>query len=160
MTVTYFEIELHATTSGAFGATGDYTLKIHLPQRISTPYVPFGTSSYNTEYCTCTSNFKVGNTAYGTSMTYETPTTLSLMKDVKSPISFNFGSYSFREIFYDTSYFQFNYGFLTTPVSTAKSANNFRCMVFENSNNVLTLSDKWKTLNMNSLNSVKLYPKV
>ena len=63
-------------------------------------------------------------------MNFEVPTTLSLQNNVKSPISFNFGSFSFRETFYDSSTFQFNFGFLTTPVNDAKTASNFKCLVF------------------------------
>lgn len=159
LTVTYFELELYAITSGALGSPGDYTLTVYLPQYVST-YVPFGTSyTSSTEYCSCQSTFKVGNTAYGTSMVFDSLSTLSLQNSVMTPISFNFGSYSYREIFFDSSFFQFNFGFLTTPVSTAIGNSNFKCLVFENNNNVLTLSDKWKKLDLSSLNSVKLYPK-
>lgn len=93
-------------------------------------------------------------------MVFDSLSTLSLQNTVKSPISFNFGSYSYREIFFDSSFFQFNFGFLTTPVSTAIGNSNFKCLVFENANNVLTLSDKWKQLDLSTLSSVKLYPKV
>ena len=77
-----------------------------------------------------------------------------------SPISFNFGSYSYRKTFFDSSYFQFSFGFLTDTVSSARSSSNLRCMVFENDNDVFTLSDKWLKFDLSSLNAAKLYPKV
>lgn len=73
LTVTYFEIELYAITSGALGTTDDYTLTIYLPQYISSSgtYVPFGPQfNSQTYYCSCTSTFKIGNTAYGTNMIF------------------------------------------------------------------------------------------
>lgn len=97
ITVTYFELQLYATTSGALTA-GDYTLVIYLPQSNGASYVPFGTSfsSSPVTYCTCSSNFKIGNTPYGTGMIFNTPTTTSLQKSAKSYFTFDFGSYDYR----------------------------------------------------------------
>lgn len=100
MTVTYFELQLYATTSGSLGSGGDYTLTINLPQydTSSSSYMNFGTSLAGTKvtYCTCTSSFKIGNTAYGTSMVFQAPTTTSTQLASKSWYSFNFGSYDYR----------------------------------------------------------------
>lgn len=66
MTVTYFEMQLYAITSGDLGAGGDYTLTIYLPQYIaaSSTYANFG-QNFNSisTFCTCTSNFKIGTAA-------------------------------------------------------------------------------------------------
>ena len=85
---------------------------------------------------------------------------LSNMKDTMSTIFFDFGSYSYRDTFFSTSYYQINFGFLTQPAQTYKtSKNNFRCRIFENVDGVLTLSNKWSHLDLSSFSAIRLYPK-
>ena len=96
MTVTYFELQLYARTTGALGSIGDYTETIYLPQ-YTTMNVNFGTSfTSQSTFATCSSNFKIGNTAYGTSMIFQTPITTSLQLAAKSYYTINFGSYDYR----------------------------------------------------------------
>lgn len=73
-------------------------------------------------------------------MVYEEPVVNSDMMGVKSPIQFNFGSLSYREAFFDTSYFQFDFGFLYNLANSAKLSNNFKCLVYLNTDGVLTPS--------------------
>lgn len=78
------------------GAGGDYTLTIYLPQ-YTTTYVNFGTSfTSQSTFATCSSNFKIGNTAYGTSMVFQSPITTSLQLATRSYYTVNFGSYDYR----------------------------------------------------------------
>lgn len=95
------------------GSGGDYTLTIYLPQQGST-YVNFGTAfGYQSTFCTCSSNFKIGNTAYGTGMVFETPIFTSKQLAAQSYYQFNFGSYDYREAFFSTSVYRFGFGFMT-----------------------------------------------
>ena len=164
MTVTYFELSLYAVTSGSLGTPGDYTLEIQLPQYYSSwsARTIFG-PNYNVVayFCSCTSNFKIANTAIGTAMNLNTPTMLSNMKNTMTSYSFSFGSYSYRDTFFSTSYFQFNWGFLTLPSSTYRnSRNNFRCRIYElDDAGSPTLSAKWSHIDFSNFASVRLYPK-
>ena len=93
-------------------------------------------------------------------MNFEAPEVLSTMQAVKSTISFNFGSESYREAFFvTTSYYQIDFGFLYNLANAAKTVANFRCLVYENNDGVLTLSSKWKKLDFTSFPIAKLYSK-
>ena len=164
LTVTYFELSLYATTSGSLGTPVDYTLTVHLPQYSTTSAVRvvYGNdyTAYTT-YCTCTSNFKIGNTAIGTAMKLETPVLLSNMQNVMTSYYFDFGSYSYRDTFFSTSYYEFNWGYLTQPSQYYRNTlSNFRCRIYEVSDEgAITLSSKWDSLDFNSFTSIKLKPK-
>jgi len=70
----------------------------------------------------------------------------------------NFGAESYRDVFYTTSYFQFNLGFLSSPNTAWLAANNFRCVIYPNGSSYP--STLWKTLTLTPLTSVKLYSKL
>ena len=160
-TVTYFEVNLYATATNSFSTAADYTLTIQLPQYYSSTYVPFG-NVYNsvTTYASCTSSFTVGITPYGTTMALNNLQFDSSMTNTRSKITFDFGASSFRDVFYSTSSFHFDFGFIRNPSANYYSRSNFRCMVYEGPNSTsLTLSSAWKTLKLNSLSVVDLTPK-
>lgn len=160
-TVTYLELKLYATATNSFSTAADYTLTIQLPQYLSSTYVPFGNSyTSTTTYATCTSSFTVGITPYGTTMALDTLAMDSSMTDTRSSIMFNFGATSYRDVFYSTSTFQFDFGFIRNPNAAFYSRSNFRCMVYEGSNSSsLALSSAWKTLTLSSLSASVLSPK-
>lgn len=119
-TITYLQINLYATTTSTFGTAAAYTVTVYLPQWDTTAndYVPFGNSyASQTTYCTCSSSFTVGITPYGTVMTLNSLLFNSAMETTRSKISFNFGASSYRDAFFSTSTFLFNFGFLTNPNS-------------------------------------------
>lgn len=69
------------------------------------------------------------------------------MQSVRSYMSLDFGASSYRETFFTTSSFLFDFGWLTNPASTYNTRGDFRCLIYENVNNgSLTLSRAWKTL--------------
>ena len=172
LTITYLQINLYATATQNFATANAYTVTIYLPQYnlVSTlalgvyDYVPFGTSTSGTrtQYCQCTSSFTVGITPYGTTMALNTFSANNYMKSTRSRLSFIFGASSYREAFFSSSSFTFNFGFLTNPNAATyySHRSNFRCMVYEGSNSSsLTLSNSWKTLSLSSFSSVTLIPK-
>lgn len=172
LTITYLQINLYATATQNFATADAYTATIYLPQYnlVSIPgfgiydYVPFGTgtSGTRTMYCQCTSSFTVGITPYGTTMALNTFSANTYMKSTRSRLSFIFGASSYREAFFSSSTFTFNFGFLTNPNAATyySPRSNFRCMVYEGSNSSsLTLSNSWKTLSLSSFSSVTLTPK-
>lgn len=131
-TITYMQINLYATASSNFGTAAAYTVTVYLPQWDSVgDFAPFGNSySSQTTYCTCSSSFTVGITPYGSVMTLNSLSLNSAMRASRSKISFNFGASSYRDAFFSTSTFLFNFGFLTNPNSgTYRTRNNFRCMI-------------------------------
>lgn len=163
ISLTYFELNLYALTSGSsLGLLGDYTVVVNLPQYNSVKNILFGTL-YNSliKLCTCTSSFRIGSTASQKRMTMTLPVLKSTQRSAKSSFYINFASYDSREAFFkDTSYFQFGFGFLTDPAQNDKNTrNNFRCMVYENNTGTLTLSSKFKSLDLSSFSQVKLYSK-
>ncbi len=167
-TITYMQINLYATTTptGSFGTAAAYTVTIYLPQYYTSAtndYVPFGNSySSITTYCSCTSSFTVGITAYGTTMNLNTLAVSTVTKSARSKISFSFGASSYRDAFFSTSSWQFNFGCLTSPNSGTyySPRNNFRCMIFEGANSSsMTLSSSWSTISLSSFASVTVSPK-
>lgn len=133
-TVTYLQINLYATASSTFGTAAAYTVTVYLPQYDTNvvDYTPFGNSFTSAAtYATCSSSFTVGITPYGTAMNLNALTFNSVLQTSRSKITFTFGANSYRDAFFTTSTYQFNFGFLTNPNSgTYYSRNNFRCMVF------------------------------
>lgn len=82
------------------------------------------------------------------------------MQNTRSYMTFDFGAYSYRETFFTTSSFLLNFGFLTAPASTYNTRGDFRCLIYENTNNgTLSLSRAWSTLQLSNLASVTLSPK-
>jgi hypothetical protein len=163
-TITYFELNLYATVSGAFAAAAAYTVTVYLPQynsAVSNYYTPFGNSySYLTTYCTCQSSFTVGITGYGTAMNFNTLTYSSNTQGARSSFSFLFGANSFRDTFFTSSTYVFDFGFTTTPSSTYSSRSNLRCLIYQGSNSTsMTLSTNWRYLSFSSFTSVTLTPK-
>ena len=148
-----------------FGTASNYIVTIYLPQ-YNSQQAPFGhpsaSNAYtnNAAYATCQSTFTVGITGRGTQMVFENLNFQSSMQNVRSSMAFDFGAYSYRETFFSTSSFQFNFGFLTNPASTYNSRGDFRCLIYENVNNgSLILSRAWGTLQSSNLASVILSPK-
>jgi hypothetical protein len=131
------QVNLYATAASIFGTAAPYTVTVYLPQYYTTGgfTIPFGDtyspSSSKTTYCTCSSSFTVGITAYGTTMGLNSYTTNTKMTRTRTKISFNFGALSYRDAFFKTSTFVFNLGYITTPnFATYKSRNNFRCIIY------------------------------
>lgn len=89
------------------------------------------------------------------------PVLKSTQRSSKSSFYINFASLDLREAFFvDTSSFEFGFGFLTDPAQVDKNTrNNFRCMVYENNTGTLTLSSKFKSLDLSSFSQVKLFSK-
>ena len=84
----------------------------------------------------------------------------STMIDARSPISFNFGSNSYRDAFFISSTFNFNFGFLANPSLSYYNVGNFRCLVYEGANaSSMSLSSSWQTITLSSFGSVILTPK-
>jgi len=149
---------------GNFGNAADYTVTVYLPQWVSAigSYAPFGDSySSQSTYCSCSSSFTVGITAYGAVANLNTLTFNSAQNSVRSNLSFIFGANSYRDAFFSSSQYLFNYGFLNTPnYSPYQTRSNFRCMVYEGTNSsVMTLSSAWSTLTLSNFASVTLTPK-
>lgn len=164
VTITYLQVNLYATASSTFSTAAAYTVTVTLPQYDSTAvdYVPFGNSFASVAtYCTCTSSFTVGITAYGTTMNLNALTFSSTMQATRSRISYIFGASSYRETFFSTSTWLFNFGFLTNPNSaTYYARSNFRCMVQEGPNaTALSQSSSFRTLTLSSFSSVTITPK-
>jgi hypothetical protein len=164
-TITYMQINLYATASSTFGVAAAYTVTIYLPQYDNTAadWAPFGTNtgSYIATYCQCQSSFTVGITGYGTTMNLNSLAFNSLMQTTRSKFSFTFGASSYRDAFFSTSSWKFNFGLLTTPNSpTYNARSNFRCMIYEGPNSTsLSLSSSWQTLTLTSFTTVILSPK-
>jgi len=163
LTVTYFEFKLYGTATNSFSTAADYIITIQLPQYLSASsiYTPFG-PNYNsvTTYATCSSSFTVGITPYGTTMNLNNLVIDSTMRTSRSSVYFSFGPSSYREVFYSTSTFIFDYGFMRSPNSNYVSRSNFRCMVYEGPNSTsLSLSSSWSTLTLSNLALVTLTPK-
>lgn len=163
-TITYLQVNLYATTTSTFGTAAAYTVTVYLPQWDTNvnDYTPFGNSySSAATYATCTSSFTVGITPYGTTMNLNSLSLNSVMERVRSKITFSFGASSYRDAFFSTSTFLFNFGFLTNPNSaTYYGRSNFRCMIFEGTNaSSLSLSSSWSTLTLSSFASVTVAPK-
>ena len=78
-------------------------------------------------------------------------------------MNIDFGASSYRETFFTSSSFLFNFGWLTTTTTIYNARGDLRCLIYENSNNAtngtLTISRAWKTLELSSLAAVKLSPK-
>lgn len=172
MTITYLQINLYATATQNFATAAAYTVTVYLPQYglVSTvglninDYKIFGTgtSGTRTTYCQCTSSFTVGITPYGSTMALNTFSANNYMKSTRSRLNFIFGASSYREAFFSSSTFTFNFGFLTNPNAATyfSPRNNFRCMIYEGSNSSsMTLSSSWKTLSLSSFSNVILLPK-
>jgi hypothetical protein len=81
------------------------------------------------------------------------------MQNVRTTMTFDFGASSYRETFFSTSSFRFNFGFLTTPAITYRTRGDFRCLIYENTNGTLVLSRTWKTLTVADLAAVTVSPK-
>lgn len=164
-TITYLEIGIYATVGATFQTAADYIVNVKLPQYISAVgQVPFGDTSYSTvtSYCTCQSSFTVGITPYGTTAVLSTLTFASAQNGVRSPLSFIFGASSYRDAFFSTSKYQFNFGFLSNPNESPyySPRSNFRCLVYEGTSAAsLTLSSAWKFLDLSPFSNVYLTPK-
>ena len=148
-----------------FGVASNYIVTIYLPQ-FNTQAAPFGHPSAanaydsNSAYCTCQSTFTVGITGRGQQMVFENIQFQSTMQNVRSTLMFDFGAYSYRETFFTSSSFLFNFGFLSTTATAYNTRGDFRCLIYENVNNgTLMLSRSWKTLSLTNLASVSLSPK-
>lgn len=97
---------------------------------------PFGhpslTTAYDskTTYCSCQSTFTVGTSGRGTSMVFNNIKFQSQMINVRSYVMFDFGASSYRETFFSTSYFVFNFGFLTNTATTFNLRGDFKCLIY------------------------------
>lgn len=125
--------------------------------------IPFGNSytSSKTTYCTCSSSFTVGITAYGTTMSLNSYATSTKMTKARTKLSFNFGALSYRDAFFKTSTFNFNLGYLTNPnFATYKARNNFRCIIYEGlTSTSMSQSSSWERISLTAFSDVILYPK-
>ena len=130
-TITYLEVNIYATITGTLGTAADYTINVYLPT-YNGGYVAFGNNySGMTHFCTCTSSFTVGITAYGAVSNLNSLTFASQQKNTRSNVEFIFGANSYRDAFYSTSTYLFNFGFLTTPCENPyENRGNFRCMIY------------------------------
>ncbi len=164
-TITYLEIGIYATVGNNFGTASDYIVNVKLPQYISgiSTYVPFGDTNYasSSTYCTCQSSFTVGITPYGAVAALSSLTFASAQKGLRSSLSFIFGASSYRDAFFSTSTYLFDFGFLSTPCSNPYyTRSNFRCMILQGTSaSSLALSSGWKSLSLSSFSSVTLTPK-
>ncbi len=151
-----------------FGAASNYIITIFLPQ-FNTVFAPFGNPSAgnayssSSAYCTCQSTFTVGITGRGQQMVFENLNFQSTMQNARSYMAFDFGASSYRETFFATSSYLFNFGWLTNPASTYNTRGDFRCLIYENSLNgsssSASLSRAWNTLAISNLATVTLSPK-
>ena len=123
-------------------------------------YVPFGTK-WTYAYCTCQSSFIVGITPYENQMNLNSVSFSSIKTGLRSPITWNFGSLSYREAFFTSSSYVFNLGYLTNPNSNLYfNRNNFRCHVYEGASlSSLKLSSRFSTFSLSSFNTATLSPK-
>lgn len=151
--------------ANSFGTASNYVVTIYLPQYNTQP-APFGNPSatnaysYNAAYATCQSTFTVGITGRGTQMVFQNLYFQSSMQNVRSYMTLDFGAFSYRETFFSTSQYLFNFGFLTNPASTYNTRGDFRCLIYESvGNGTLTMSRAWSTLQLSSLSAVALNPK-
>ena len=94
-------------------------MTVYLPQYDTTVpyrYVPFGNSfSSVSTYCQCSSSFTVGITGYGTVSNLNSLTFLAPQKAARSTIDFIFGAKDYRDAFFSSSTYRFNFGFLKAP---------------------------------------------
>jgi hypothetical protein len=149
-----------------FGVASNYVITIYLPQYFN-DYAPFGNPSntnaylYSSAYCTCQSTFTVGITGRGQQMVFENINFQSTMQSTRSYMTLDFGASSYRETFFLTSSYLFNFGWLTNPATAYNTRGDFRCLIYENTQNSTssTLSRAWNTLELTDLAAVKLYPK-
>lgn len=154
-TVTF---SLYADSTASFGVADNYTVTMYLPQSTSGTYLVYGSDyTYQSGICTGSSLFTVATTPEGTNMNFNNLTYDSTGRSLRGKFGVNFGANSFREIFYTTSYFLVNFGFLSVPNTAWKAASNFRCVVYANGST--TPSSLWKSFDMTSLSSAKLYSK-
>lgn len=155
-TVTF---SLYADSTSSFGNADNYTITMLLPQGTSGTSLVYGSdyNSYTSSICTGNSLFTVAITQYLTSMNFNNLTYDSSGKSLRGKFGMNFGASSYREVFYTTSYFEFNLGFLSVPNTAWKAANNFRCVVYTNGTGAV--SSLWKKLDLTTLTSAKLYSK-
>jgi hypothetical protein len=154
-TVTF---SLYADSTASFGTANNYTVTMYLPQSTSGTLMVYGSDyTYQSSICAGSSLFTVAITQYSTVMNFNNLTYDSLGKSLRGKFGYNFGANSYREVFYTTSYFEFNFGFLSVPNTAWNAANNFRCVVY--SNGTSTLSSLWKKLDLTTLTSAKLYSK-
>lgn len=126
---------------------------------------PFGhptlSTAYDTKttYCTCQSTFTIGTSGRGTSMIFNNVKFQSDMQSVRSYVMFDFGASSYRDTFFSSSYFVFNFGYIMNTASTFNTRGDFKCLVYENNNDRLILSRVWSKLTLGNLASVTLIPK-
>ena len=164
-TITYLEVNLYATASSTFNTADSYTATVTLPQYInSNYYAPFGDTNYaaSATYCSCSSSFIVGITAYGSTAIFSSLTFSAAQKLVRSKIEFNFGASSYRDAFFSTSSYVFSLGFLSNPCYTTYTTgrNNFRCLIYEGQNSsAMSLSSAWKSLTLSDFSASTLAPK-
>ena len=96
-------------------------------------------------------------------MVFENLNFQSTMQSARSYLSLDFGASSYRETFFVTSNYLFNFGWLTNPATAYNTRGDFRCLIYENSLNgtstTATLSRAWNTLELSNLATVKLNPK-
>lgn len=85
------------------------------------------------------------------------------MQSSRSYMTLDFGASSYRETFFVSSSYLFNFGWLTNPATTYNNRGDFRCLIYENtlnsSSTSATLSRAWSTLELTNLATVKLIPK-
>jgi hypothetical protein len=154
-TVTF---SLYADSTASFSNADNYTVLMLLPQSTASTYLVYGSDyTYQSSICTGNSLFTVAITQYGTAMNFNNLTYDSAGKSLRGKFGLNFGANSYREIFYTTSYFEINLGYLSVPNTAWRTANNFRCVVYPNGSS--TPSSLWKKLDLTSLTSAKLYSK-
>lgn len=164
--VTSFSLNLYATVTSTFSTATNYQVTVYLPQTNNGNTAPYGDTSgsaYNsiTTYCTCQSTFTVGITAGGQLMNFQNLVMYSQMASMRAPFSFDFGCKSYRDAFFSSSTFVFNFGFLYEPTQKYLDRGDFRCLVYDNNGGVLTISNDWKDLTLaDPLSAVVLTPKV
>lgn len=149
---------LYADSTAVFGVADNYTITVSLPQSTSSTALVYGSDfTTSSSMCTGSSLFTVATTPYLTTMNFNNFTYESIGRNLRGKFSVNFGASSYRDVFFTTSYFEFNLGFLTTPNTALKTAGNFRCVIFNNESTVV--STLWKKFDLSSLTSAKLYSK-
>lgn len=79
-----------------------------------TSFSPFGPTYNAFTFAKCSSSFTVGITAYGTTANFNSLTFANAQKNARSNIEFIFGANSYRDTFFSSSTYLFNFGFLKT----------------------------------------------
>lgn len=77
-------------------------------------------------------------------------------KEARGEFQFSFSPYSDRETFFADSYFEVNFGFLSNFNDGMYTDNGFRCVIFENEEEISWL---FLEIDLSDMTQVKIYPK-